>query len=703
MAVIAVRVFCSLFLLAVAAQAETVNPMDKVFQLMDELTAKIKKEGEEEDKAFKEFFEWCDDAAGNTKNSIKTATSTKEKLESTIEKAAADTEAAATSIEELAASIATAEADLKAATEIRKKEAADFATVESELVDGIDTLDRAIATIEKEMGSAALLQERVDSKNVQALLTTLNVVIAKAGINADDKSKLVSMVQNHQSSDDSDSDLELGAPAAATYKSHSGGILDILEDMKEKAEAELADARKAEAKAVHEFSMLKQGLTDQIAADSHDLAVAKSTKAESEETKGTAEGDLAETVDELKKLTTYLDTISNDCMSTAQAHEESVKSRAEELAVIAEAKKIVQDAVGGAVSQSYSLLQVEVASKEQSRMYLANLEVVAAVKKLAREQHSSALAQLASRVSAVIRYGGSNSEDIFAKIKGLISDMIAKLQKEAAEAANQKAYCDEEMAKNKAKHEELTSDIETLSAKIDKAAASSAGLKEEVAVLQEELSELAKTTMEMDAARSDEHAAYMEAKTDLQAGIDGVQKALEVLRSYYGSASLVQSDNFNSFMQQPAVPTHSKSGDSGGSIINILEQCEADFSKDLAHEETKEQEAQTEYDKISQENKIMKTTKDQDVKYKTKEAKGLDKAVAENSGDRAGLQTELSAVLEYQSKLDKQCIAKVPSYEERKAAREAEITGLKEALKILDSEGVFLQKPHRHLRAVVAH
>merc|ERR1719355_76583 len=102
--------------------------------------------------------------------------------------------------------------------------------------------------------------------------------------------------------------------------------------------------------------------------------------------------------------------------------------------------------------------------------------------------------------------------------------------------------------------------------------------------------------------------------------------------------------------------------------------------------------AAAEYEKVTQENKITKATKDQDVKYKTKEAKGLDKAVAEHSSDRAGLQTELDAVLEYQEKIDKMCIAKPESYEERKAAREAEITGLKEALKILDSEGVFLQR-----------
>merc|ERR1719473_133553 len=97
-----------------------------------------------------------------------------------------------------------------------------------------------------------------------------------------------------------------------------------------------------------------------------------------------------------------------------------------------------------------------------------------------------------------------------------------------------------------------------------------------------------------------------------------------------------------------------------------------------------EETAAADYKKQTKENEIAKTTKEQDVKYKTKEAKSLDKAVAENSGDREGLQTELSAVLEYQAKIDKMCIAKPESYAERKAAREAEITGLKEALKILD-------------------
>merc|ERR1719203_2340274 len=169
------------------------------------------------------------------------------------------------------------------------------------------------------------------------------------------------------------------------------------------------------------------------------------------------------------------------------------------------------------------------------------LEIVDMVKRLAKKQHSAALAQLASRIAAVVRYGAASGDDPFAKIKSLISDMIATLEKEAAEEATKKAYCDEEMGKSNAKKADLTSNIEALTAKIDKSVATSAKLKEEVAVLQKELAAIAKTQAEMDKARSDEHAAFVKAEADLKQGIEGVEKALAVLRDYYGSgAAFVQ-------------------------------------------------------------------------------------------------------------------------------------------------------------------
>jgi len=390
------------------------------------------------------------------------------------------------------------------------------------------------------------------------------------------------------------------------------------------------------------------------------------------------------TTKELAKDKESLQTASNTCMSVAADHEATVKSRSEELNAIATAEKVLKESTGGASGQSYSFVQLK------SRSDMAGAEVATIVKKLARDHHSAALAQLASRIKAVMSYGAG--ADVFAKVKGLINDMVAKLEKEAESDATEKAYCDEEMAKTEAKKSELEGVVAKLTSKIDLSSAKSAELKGEVKTLGEELAALAKEQASMDSIRAEEKAAFDTANAELSAGIAGVQKAVGVLKDYYqGGAAFVQKSD--AFMQQPAAPEkHSASGGAGGSIIDILEVVESDFTKNLADEQSAEADAVSVYEKTTQDNKLANTMKSQDAKYKTKEFKGLDKSIAELSGDRDNTATELSAVLDYYGKLKGRCIAKPESYADRKARREAEISGLKEALNILESETAFLQK-----------
>merc|ERR1719473_1543273 len=129
----------------------------------------------------------------------------------------------------------------------------------------------------------------------------------------------------------------------------------------------------------------------------------KAGKEAAAEGKATAEGDLATTVKDLEKGESDLATANSDCMTTAADHEATVAARNEELKVIATAEKILKESTSGAVGQSYDFLQI--GSNLQSRADLANAEVVAIVKKLARDQHSAALAQLASRIAVVMKYG----------------------------------------------------------------------------------------------------------------------------------------------------------------------------------------------------------------------------------------------------------------------------------------------------------
>jgi len=359
----------------------------------------------------------------------------------------------------------------------------------------------------------------------------------------------------------------------------------------------------------------------------------------------------------------------------------------------------LQETTSGAVDEAYSFIQLRTSAD------LAGAEVVTALRNLAKQNNDASLAQLASQVAATMQYGASAGEDPFVKVKGLIKEMIAKLTKLMQAEAAEKAWCDEQMAKTEARQTELEDDVAHLTSHIDQAAAASATLKDEVAQLQADLAALAKLQAEMDEARAEEHAAYADAKADYELGLKGVRKALGVLRDYYGgaSASLLQGgSDLASAMQQPEKPvTFKKAEGAGGSIIDILEVVESDFAKNLAEQEATESASLAEYEKLTQDNAVTKTTQVQDVKYKTQEFIALDKEIAQWKSDRKSTNSELDAVNDYYAKVKDKCIAKPETYEERKKRRDNEIAGLKEALNILENQVAFAQ--HRKRGSASSH
>lgn len=228
------------FSFASSAQTET-NPIEKVIEMLSGLQQKIIAEGEASQKIYDEFSEWCEEESKNLQFEIKTAKAQAEDLTATIEKAVSDISAGEEAIEDLAAKIAQDEADLKAATEIRDAEHKDFVAEEADLVDTVDTLERAIGILEREMaktGGAAFIQ----LKNAGNIAAALKVLLQSTAISTNDGKKLTALVQAQQ--EDSDSDGDYGAPDPAVYKGQSGGIIDVLNDLLAEAEGQLADARK---------------------------------------------------------------------------------------------------------------------------------------------------------------------------------------------------------------------------------------------------------------------------------------------------------------------------------------------------------------------------------------------------------------------------------------------------------------------------
>jgi len=1026
--IVALALMFSSSISAVRADLAKTSPIGKVVELLSSLEVKIIREGEREAEVFKDFFQWCDKASKNLNFEIKTYTSAKEKQEAKIAELASNIEVAVSKIEDLSGAIANSEAELKEEVGIRLKASANFDSSEKELVETIDTLSRALSIISNEMSKNPAALAQIDKTSMASLMQSLHLVVEAAAFSSADQQKLVALVQA------SDDDEELGAPGSATYSSQSGSIVDVLEDLKDKAEGHLSDARKTEASSHHNFEMMKKSLEDQVAADMKDLNDEKAAKADAEDEKAKMEGDLAITVPDLKDDKASLETAHQDCMQSAADHEATMGARKEELKTIEEAKaalrednagapdgkdamcqcigrscstgafsaeikqhrdsddawgawcftrgncnslnqqsveecpgsywarasegavepqrtslsaheisnealdkrdkrcqcasqscstgtfeaevqahdeanpdwgawcftdgdcnsmnqKSVEECPGsywartsegafepeggahkekeeqtvvsedtsgapntsgapkkenemcecvsrscstgtfaaeikkhtdsndawgswcftrgncnslnqqsveecpgsywaraseGAVepqrtslsthevsidnrdtrcqcasrscstgtfkaevqmhdeanpdwgawcftegdcnsmnqksveecpgsywarasegafeSQAASLfLQLAATSTAtvQTRADLAHSEVVAMVKKLAQEQHSSALAQLASRIAVVSKYGRQHGADPFGEVKGLISQMIGKLEKQAESEATEKSYCKEQIAKTEAKKEELNFDVAKLVAKIDQDVARSAAFKHESKVLHEEVALASKTVAELFKLRSKEHVNYLTAKGDLERGMASVQKALGLLRNYYGAAD-EEAGASAAFLEQPVQPQHhSKATGAGTNIIHILEVCESDFANGLSKEESEETDAETQYQEVIQEKKIANMAKESNLNHNNKEMVSLEKSISELTSDKQNLDIEVSAVLQYYARVKERCVARPDTYEGRAARRGAELTGLNEAVSIIDSEASFMQKKNRRMRGGV--
>jgi len=642
----------------VTVNASQANPIEKIIEMIGDLETKIIAEGEAAQKTYEEFSEWCEDTSKDLMFEIKTGKGEVADLKATIEKESANIQVQDSKIEELAGSIATDEADLKSATEIRNKEQATFQAEETDLVETVDILERAIGIIEKEMnGGASMMQ----LKKAGTVTEVLGWMVQAQSLSGADAHKLTALVQSSQSSDEEDS----GAPDPAAFENQSGGIIDTMNGLLEKSQEQLDSTRATETANVQNFEMLKQSLTDEIKFANKEKDEAAKAKAASEEAKATAEGDLDVTSKGLAEDTKALAELHHNCMTKASDFEAETTSRGEELKALATAKKIIIEAT--------SLAQV---SFIQTSARSGDSEAVRFVRHLAQKQSSSLLAQLASRMASEIRFGSGSQDDIFAKIKGLITDMVAKLEAEAEADATKKAYCDKELAETNQKKDDKTAEIEKLSAKIEQQAAQAAKLKGEIATLESELAALIRAQATMDKIRAEEKAAWEVNSAETEKGLNGIKLALKVLNEYYAKAD----------------KAHSSGDGASTGIIGLLEVAESDFAKGLAEMNAAEETAAAAYEQETKENEILKVTKEQDVKYKTKEATGLEKSNAELTSDKENVEVELSAVAEYLKKIEDECIAKPETYEDRKARREAEIAGLKEALTVLENETAFIQK-----------
>jgi chromosome segregation ATPase len=691
---------CLIFLHLIAspvvqAVGDRGSAVQKVIELLGECKAKVLKDLDAETAAMKEYTAFCDNEVKDKLYAIETAGRGIEEAKATI----ADSEATiATSEDEIATlgtHIAAKEKELAEAQKVRAEEHGNFVAAEKELVTSIDQLGRAVQVLKK----GSFMQMRgghMDKKSYQAI-QAIGTIIESQWVGAGTRKTLSSFLQAAaQAKEAEDEDFSLDQPQAkqVAYESSSGGIIQTVEEMQGKAEDTLSELRKKEMTESQEFQLLEGGLKDEISHGKSKLSMNTKLKAESTQAAEEAQGELSETTKTKSADEAYVTTMKTECQSKAVEYEETMKSGKAEIAAIGKATTILEEGVTAFLEVSSRVRRSTTKwnpddDDESDEIAAAREQIVGIFKGVAQKHHSYVFSQLASMAAS----------DPFAKIKGLINDMIEKLLKEAQEEATHEAFCQEEMGKSKASQADKTMKLDKFSTRVDEASSKVSELTESIKTLEAEIAEIDKGQAEATALRTKEHEEFSVVSKDYKDSATAVAKAIEVLQSFYSGASLMQIKSTTKLQSQTKVHAEGN-GDAANVIIGVLEVAQEDFTSLLAEAEAVESEAQSTFDKMTTENKIAKASKGAEAKAKASELKSVSNSLEMSKEDQAATSKELDAVNAYIDKLRPECESKVMSYEEKKAAREAEIQGLKDALEILAGKGVALAQTGHFLKRI---
>jgi len=658
---------------ASVGQGKSVDSVvQKVIEMLQANKVKVAEDLAAEEKEAAAYSEFCDTEIEEKGYAIKTAVRKISELDAVVADAKAQIAAADSEIAALGTEMAGKSADLASATAGRGKEAADFKTTEATLVGSVGQLEKAIVLLKRE---TALLQSgaKPDPKaQARALSLILGKVIDAAWVDHGSASVLKGFLQEQGETTSDAEELNL-LKGKTTTKTHTkNSILETLGDMKEKAEETLSGVRMTEMKAAHNFDMMKQSITDQLTLCSEKLSDQKSLVASLTEAMGKANGENAEVAKTKMADTVYVSTLTSECKEAADAWTEKQASGKAEMAAIEKAKSILSERVKVFFVQTGAKDPNMGAENDDEKTAVVRSKLVTQLKSLGHKLNSYAMMELASSAAA----------DPFEKIKGLISDMVAKLISEANEEASQKSFCDEEKAKSAKEQEEKSMRSDDLQSRLDTASSAKAARLQDIKDLQTELAELDASVASSTELRAAEHATYLKTSADFKGAAAAVEEAIHVLKEFYAS----------SFIQ-----VKGKASSENDSIIAILENSGAEFTKMYMEAETAETAAVDAFKKLSDEAKVTKAAKTAEVSAAESEIKSLEVAIQNGGEDLKMVTKELDAVMAYIEKLKPQCEVKVMTYEEKKAKREAEISGLKEALSILEAPALLqLRGTKRH-------
>jgi len=477
------------------------------------------------------------------------------------------------------------------------------------------------------------------------------------------------------------------AKKSASFSPQSATIQGILKDMYDTFSMNLEKATETEATQQKNFE-------DLMAVKVKEMETLTDTRRVKEESKATAETDLAtasqeldDTTETMEADTKLFDSAKAACTSKAAEWNERVRARSEELSGIAKALEILTSDENRALftksikpgMEAASFMQVS-ADDQDPRTRAFN-----ALKSHATRAKSLRLAALAARVR-------TSTAGHFDVVIVEIDKMIAVMKREEKDDQEQRDWCKEETFKNEQEAARLTYKIEKHTTKLMKL---NKRLEDLETTKAETIAQILTTNEDiasMEDNRIAEHRAFEEAKSDDEQAVTVLASAIDALGAFYknndidqgeiqggAKAALVQAPEFEVSEDQAPDASFTSAGKSGGEskgILSIMTMIKEDLEDEIKNGVKNEKRTQAAFEtslnaakKLVEELTLKKTNLESDISSTNDEIN--DTTVAKE--DTEGL---LHEEREYLASIKPDCDFMLNNFEKRRAARGEEVDGL---------------------------
>jgi hypothetical protein len=688
----------SIFLFPVRTSANEAlalaNPMEKVIELLDVLAKQIETEGLDDAGIYKVYTKFYNNETKKGAEIIKDTSNKINQLTADLKEAEAFREGKNKDLVDLANKLAKSELELTSGRDNRKKERALFEKNEATYIESLEQLEHALVVMDKKAPTAIAASSSSSLLSIaQKLKNTLtegsDITLSTAQRETLDGFMRAAAVQVQNSADAAPS-LRKGRRVEAavepsflqtdsSYKSGNDGLISTLKDLQTKVKNEREAALSEEEKAKKDFKDWESSLVTMLENGKKSLADIKTTIAQSQETSSQKQASLMEAKDINKAETEHMEQVEAEYRGKTQAYKIRLGKRSDEAVAVHEAQRIMQteetrgyikqQTVGSADNHVFFLQEAQ----EKHKVMRKAIQVM-------KVAPTPGLALLAMKTTLHLRHKHKGKADPFAKVKTMIKSMLEKLEDKQAQESKHAAWCDHEMGKTTKDKKRKEEDVQKMKDRLDALSADLTQTTAELVTVTADLAALQASVAEAKRIRAKEHTVAMTSIKQYSEATKLLKKAIEVLQTYYKNSAIEGHENNTAeFKDRKGL---------GAGIIGLLEIAADDFQ--TLHDDTKEAEeaAAKDFKEMADESAVREAVFQKDMEWKGRTKVKLEYDEATMKNDLKSYEKELLAIDSYMEKLKASCIVKGPTYEERKASREAKLKSLQDALTYLTETGV---------------